>query len=72
MVLPGEGSICAPCVPQLTLSEAHLANNSTPSNPEALPETGVRLDVSAQKGEAGKKPQANVTFEKERAKGAFW
>ncbi|XP_054701505.1 RBBP8 N-terminal-like protein [Grus americana] len=36
----------------LTLSEAHLANNSTPSNPEALPETGVRLDVSAQKGEA--------------------
>ncbi|XP_010309851.2 RBBP8 N-terminal-like protein [Balearica regulorum gibbericeps] len=36
----------------LTLSEAHLANNSTPSNPEALPETRVRLDVSAQKGEA--------------------
>ncbi|NXO56166.1 RB8NL protein, partial [Aramus guarauna] len=52
----------------LTLSEAHLAKNSTPSDPEALPETGMRLDVSAQKGEAGKKPQANMTFEKARAK----
>ncbi|XP_052641944.1 RBBP8 N-terminal-like protein isoform X2 [Harpia harpyja] len=31
---------------------AHPTNNSTPSDPEALPETGVRLDVSAQKGEA--------------------
>ncbi|XP_009459863.1 PREDICTED: RBBP8 N-terminal-like protein [Nipponia nippon] len=36
----------------LTLSRAHLTNNSTPSDPEALPETGVRLAVSAQKGEA--------------------
>ncbi|XP_064321445.1 RBBP8 N-terminal-like protein [Phalacrocorax carbo] len=36
----------------LTLSWAHPTNNSTPSNPEALPETGVRLAVSAQKGEA--------------------
>ncbi|NWU13469.1 CTIP endonuclease, partial [Cephalopterus ornatus] len=52
----------------LALSRAHLANNSTPSNLEALPESGVRRDVSAQKGEAGKKPQANVTFEKARAK----
>ncbi|NXJ48337.1 RB8NL protein, partial [Spizaetus tyrannus] len=51
----------------LALSQAHPTNNSTPSDPEALPETGVRLDVSAQKGEAGKKPQANVTFEKARA-----
>ncbi|NWH53087.1 RB8NL protein, partial [Fregata magnificens] len=55
----------------LTLSRAHPTNNSTPSNPEALPETGVRLAVSAQKGEAGKKPQANVTFEKARAKVHF-
>ncbi|XP_027737455.1 RBBP8 N-terminal-like protein [Empidonax traillii] len=38
--------------PVLTLSWAHLTNNSTPSNPEALPESGVRRDVSAQKGEA--------------------
>ncbi|NXM25261.1 RB8NL protein, partial [Oxyruncus cristatus] len=52
----------------LTLSRAHLTSNSTPSNPEALPESGVRRDVSAQKGEAGKKPQASVTFEKARAK----
>ncbi|NXP23127.1 RB8NL protein, partial [Scytalopus superciliaris] len=52
----------------LALSRARLTNNSTPSNPEALPETGVRRDVSVQKGEAGKKPQANVTFEKARAK----
>ncbi|KAM9260599.1 RBBP8 N-terminal-like protein [Cariama cristata] len=36
----------------LTLSRTHPTNNSTPSNPETLPETGVRLDVSAQKGEA--------------------
>ncbi|KAM9284775.1 RBBP8 N-terminal-like protein [Morus bassanus] len=36
----------------LALSRAHPTNNSTPSNPEALPETGVRLAVSAQKGEA--------------------
>ncbi|NXG13428.1 CTIP endonuclease, partial [Grallaria varia] len=52
----------------LALSRAHLTNNSTPSNPEALPETGLRRDVSVQKGEAGKKPQANVTSEKARAK----
>ncbi|NWW22876.1 RB8NL protein, partial [Falcunculus frontatus] len=52
----------------LTLSRAYLTNNSTPSDPEALPEAGMRQDVSAQKGEAGKKPQANVTFEKARVK----
>ncbi|NWT08132.1 CTIP endonuclease, partial [Vireo altiloquus] len=52
----------------LTLSRQYLTNNSTPSNPEALPEAGIRRDVSAQKGEAGKKPQANVTYEKARAK----
>ncbi|NWS16124.1 RB8NL protein, partial [Pachyramphus minor] len=52
----------------LTLSRAHLTNNSAPSNTEALPESGVRQDVSEQKAEAGKKPQANVTFEKARAK----
>ncbi|NXB66180.1 RB8NL protein, partial [Struthidea cinerea] len=52
----------------LTLSRAYLTNNSTPSDPEALPEAGMRRDVSAQKGEAGKKPQANVTFEKARVK----
>ncbi|NXN45602.1 RB8NL protein, partial [Rhinoptilus africanus] len=52
----------------LVLSRSPLTNNSTPSDPEALPETGMRLAVSAQKGEAGKKPQANVTFEKGRAK----
>ncbi|NWU47051.1 RB8NL protein, partial [Dromas ardeola] len=52
----------------LALSRAPLTNNSTPSDPEALPETGVRLAVSAQKGEAGKKPQANATLEKGRAK----
>ncbi|NXX54844.1 RB8NL protein, partial [Scopus umbretta] len=55
----------------LTLSRAHPTNNSMPSDPEALPETGVRLAVGAQKGEAGKKPQANVTFEKARAEHAF-
>ncbi|NXV20457.1 RB8NL protein, partial [Cepphus grylle] len=52
----------------LALSRAHPTNNTTPSDPEALPETRVRLAVSAQKGEAGKEPQANVTFEKARAK----
>ncbi|XP_037258510.1 RBBP8 N-terminal-like protein [Falco rusticolus] len=36
----------------LTLSRAHPTNTSMLSDPEALPETGVRLDVSAQKGEA--------------------
>ncbi|NXC01168.1 RB8NL protein, partial [Orthonyx spaldingii] len=52
----------------LTLSRAYLTNSSTPSDPEALPEAGMRRDVSAQKAEAGKKPQANVTFEKARVK----
>ncbi|NXH50961.1 RB8NL protein, partial [Dicaeum eximium] len=52
----------------LTLSRAYLTNNCTPSDPEALPEAGVRRDVGAQKGEAGKTPQANVTFEKARVK----
>ncbi|NWS85464.1 RB8NL protein, partial [Toxostoma redivivum] len=52
----------------LTLSRAYLTNNSIPSDPEALPEAGMRRDVGAQKGEAGKKPQANVTFEKARVK----
>ncbi|NXK62488.1 RB8NL protein, partial [Sylvietta virens] len=52
----------------LRLSQAYLTNNSTPSDPEALPEAGRRRDVGAQKGEAGKKPQANVTFEKARVK----
>ncbi|XP_041576207.2 RBBP8 N-terminal-like protein [Taeniopygia guttata] len=36
----------------LTLSRAYLTNNSTPSDPEAVPEAGLRRDVSAQKGEA--------------------
>ncbi|OWK59118.1 RBBP8 N-terminal-like protein [Lonchura striata] len=36
----------------LTLSRAYLTNNSTPSDPEALPEAGLRRDVSAQDGEA--------------------
>ncbi|NXA63347.1 RB8NL protein, partial [Mohoua ochrocephala] len=58
----------SPCVPQLTLSRAYLTNNSTPSDPEALPEAGMRRDASVQKGEAGKKPQANVKFEKARVK----
>ncbi|NXC84300.1 RB8NL protein, partial [Cercotrichas coryphoeus] len=52
----------------LTLSRAYLTNSSTPSDPEAPAEAGIRRDVSAQKGEAGKKPQANVTFEKARVK----
>ncbi|NXD22168.1 RB8NL protein, partial [Spelaeornis formosus] len=51
-----------------TLSRAYLTNNSTPSGPEALPEAGMRRDASAQKGEAGKQPQAKVTFEKARVK----
>ncbi|NXU36053.1 CTIP endonuclease, partial [Drymodes brunneopygia] len=49
----------------LTLPRAYLTNSS---DPEALPEAGMRRDVSAQKGEAGKEPQANVTFEKARVK----
>ncbi|NXL20942.1 RB8NL protein, partial [Setophaga kirtlandii] len=52
----------------LRLSQAYLTNSSTPSDPEAHPEAGLRRDVSAQKGDAGKKPQANVTFEKARVK----
>ncbi|NXR57122.1 RB8NL protein, partial [Hippolais icterina] len=36
----------------LTLSRAYLTNNSTPSDPEALPEAGMRQNASAQKGEA--------------------
>ncbi|NXS99088.1 RB8NL protein, partial [Jacana jacana] len=52
----------------LALPRAHLTNDSTSSDPEALPETGVRVAVSAQKAEAGKKPQASGTFEKARAK----
>ncbi|XP_064247799.1 RBBP8 N-terminal-like protein [Passer domesticus] len=36
----------------LTLSRAYLTNSSTPSDPEALPEAGLRRDVAAQKGEA--------------------
>ncbi|NXB20800.1 RB8NL protein, partial [Rhagologus leucostigma] len=52
----------------LTLSRAYLTHNSMPSDPEALPEAAMRRDDSAQKGEAGKKPQANATFEKARVK----
>ncbi|NXH98536.1 RB8NL protein, partial [Pachycephala philippinensis] len=52
----------------LALSRAYLTNSSAPRDPEAPPEAGMRRDVSAQKGEAGKKPQANVTFEKARVK----
>ncbi|XP_066055058.1 RBBP8 N-terminal-like protein [Chamaea fasciata] len=35
----------------LSLSRAYLTNNSTPSDPQALPEAGRRQNVSAQKGE---------------------
>ncbi|NWY31294.1 RB8NL protein, partial [Pheucticus melanocephalus] len=48
----------------LRLSRAYLTNSSSPSDPEAPPEAGLRRDVGAQKGDAGKKPQADVTFEK--------
>ncbi|NXG48790.1 RB8NL protein, partial [Psilopogon haemacephalus] len=48
----------------LRLSRAHPTNSSTPSDPEALPEAGLRSAVTVQKGEAGKEPQANVMFEK--------
>ncbi|NWW84293.1 CTIP endonuclease, partial [Rhynochetos jubatus] len=51
----------------VSLSQAHPRNNSTPSDPEVLPETRARLAASAPKGEAGEKPQANMTFEKARA-----
>ncbi|NWI66711.1 RB8NL protein, partial [Todus mexicanus] len=51
----------------LTLSQAHPTNNSTLRDPEALPESGLRLAGSAQKGEAGKKPRAKVTLAKARA-----
>ncbi|KAM6120818.1 RBBP8 N-terminal-like protein [Phoenicopterus ruber ruber] len=37
--------------PVLALSRAHLTNKPAPSDPEALPETGVRLAVGAQKEE---------------------
>ncbi|NXJ65830.1 RB8NL protein, partial [Rostratula benghalensis] len=50
------------------LPRARPTNNSTPSDPEDLPGTGVRVAVSTQEEEAGKKPQAVVTFEKARAK----
>ncbi|XP_038015374.1 RBBP8 N-terminal-like protein [Motacilla alba alba] len=36
----------------LRLSRAYLTNSSTPSDPEAPPEAGLRRDVGAQKGEA--------------------
>ncbi|XP_059718635.1 RBBP8 N-terminal-like protein [Haemorhous mexicanus] len=36
----------------LRLSRAYLTNSSTPSDPEALAEAGLRQDVGAQKGEA--------------------
>ncbi|XP_071428889.1 RBBP8 N-terminal-like protein isoform X2 [Pithys albifrons albifrons] len=36
----------------LALSRAHRTNNSMPSNSKVLPKTGVRQNVSAQKGEA--------------------
>ncbi|NXT47442.1 RB8NL protein, partial [Pluvianellus socialis] len=52
----------------LAFSRAHPTNNSAPSDPEALPESRTSPAVSAQKGEAGKKPQAKVTFEKAGAK----
>ncbi|NXQ80156.1 RB8NL protein, partial [Nyctibius grandis] len=52
----------------LALARAHPTNKATLSDPEALPESGVRLAVGAQKGEPGKKPQEKVTFEKARAK----
>ncbi|KAM6378663.1 RBBP8 N-terminal-like protein [Pluvialis apricaria] len=51
------GPFPSPACPALVLaplafSRAHPTNNSTPGDPEALPETGLRLAVSAQKGEA--------------------
>ncbi|NWH64791.1 CTIP endonuclease, partial [Geococcyx californianus] len=52
----------------LALSRAHLINKSTPSNPEALPESGVRPAVSAPKEEPGKEPQANAMFQTAKAK----
>ncbi|KAL9835242.1 RBBP8 N-terminal-like protein isoform 2-T3 [Geothlypis trichas] len=36
----------------LRLSRAYLTNSSTPSDPEAPPEAGLRRDVGAQKGDA--------------------
>ncbi|XP_074409885.1 RBBP8 N-terminal-like protein [Zonotrichia albicollis] len=36
----------------LRLSRAYLKNSSTPSDPEAPPEAGLRRDVGAQKGDA--------------------
>ncbi|NXX41157.1 RB8NL protein, partial [Tricholaema leucomelas] len=52
----------------LRLSRPHPTNSSTPCDPEAVPEAGLRSAVTVQKGEAGKKPQANVMFEKAKAK----
>nr|XP_005489198.1 RBBP8 N-terminal-like protein [Zonotrichia albicollis] len=37
---------------RLRLSRAYLTNSSTPSDPEAPPEAGLRRDVGAQKGDA--------------------
>ncbi|XP_033922900.1 RBBP8 N-terminal-like protein [Melopsittacus undulatus] len=37
---------------ELTVSRTHPTNSSTPSDPEAPAEAGVRLDVSAHEGEA--------------------
>ncbi|NXE19436.1 RB8NL protein, partial [Ardeotis kori] len=51
----------------LALSRARPTNESTPTDPEALPETGMRPAVGAQKEEPGKKPQANVVFDTARA-----
>ncbi|NXJ91607.1 RB8NL protein, partial [Corythaixoides concolor] len=52
----------------LALSQAHLTNKSTLSDPQTLPESRVRLAVGAQKEEPGKKPQGNEAFEMGRAK----
>ncbi|NXE52744.1 RB8NL protein, partial [Casuarius casuarius] len=56
----------------LSFSQARPTSKSTSSDPEALPETKTRLSLNAQKGEPGKKPQADVTLEKARAKDAFY
>ncbi|NXR63119.1 RB8NL protein, partial [Rhadina sibilatrix] len=47
----------------LRLSRAYLTNNSTPSDPEALPEAGMRQNVSAQKGEAAQTPSFCVSLD---------
>ncbi|NXD75336.1 RB8NL protein, partial [Halcyon senegalensis] len=53
----------------LMLSQAHLTNNSTQSDPEAFPETGLRLAASALKGEAVKKktPSFSVSLDDDDA-----